>query len=172
MFAKTFHPADSRHPDNRAKTKEMKARRFGETRSAKHAQTRGGVFNTQTADDIRAALSEVETAPVVDLAAQKRLKKRLVDPARKQGEKAFWQSQPWWLRVGPLSILNQFRAIDAGEKAAGTPAWLRVISLPTAVLLMFALMRLDVTGEQFNAALFGLTQWMLSIANAILAWVT
>lgn len=172
MFAKTFHPTDSRHPDNRAKAKEMKARRFGETRSAKHAQTRGGVFNTQTADDIRAALTEVETAPVVDLAAQKRLKKRLVGPARKQGEKAFWQNQPWWLCVGPLSVFNQFRAIDAAEKAAGTPAWLRVISLPAAVLLMFALMRLDATGAQANAVLLGFIQWVLNIAKAILAWVT
>jgi hypothetical protein len=171
MFAKNYHPTDSRHPDNRAKTKEMKARRFGETRGARQAQIRGGVLNTQTADDIRALLTEIETAPVIDRAAQKRLKKRLIDPARKQGEKEFWQNQPWWGRVGPLRIFNQFRAIDAGEKAAGSSVFMRIIGLPAAMVLLYVMMHAGLDEVDVNTVLIDFLNWLLSIANAIITWV-
>ncbi|MFT6169346.1 MAG: hypothetical protein ACJAR9_001464 [Celeribacter sp.] len=170
MFAKHYHPMDARHPNNRAKAKEMKTRRFSETRGAKRKAVSGGMLNTQTADDIRDMLHDVERAPVVDLAAQKTLQKRLIDPARKQGEKAFWQSQPWWLRHGPLSILNKFRAIDAGEKAAGAPAWARALSLPAALILIFGLMRLDLSGADVNAFLFSFLHWLIALANGIIDW--
>lgn len=145
MFSKDYHPLDSRHPANRAVTKTMKARRFSETREGRVKAASGGLFTPDDPKAIRAQLQAVEAAPVLDLDAQKRLKKRLKEPARIEAERAFWKGQPWYLRLGPLRMFTQLFAIDAGQAARGTPLWLRVISLPVALVLYIVMVRADQT---------------------------
>ncbi|RPE71244.1 hypothetical protein EDD53_0359 [Pacificibacter maritimus] len=167
MFSKTYHPMDSRHPNNRAKSREMKSRRLSETRSAQYKAVQGGVLNTQSANDIRAMLQDVESAPIVDLHAQKTLKKRLAEPARVQGEKEFWARQPWWLRHGPLSVFMKFGALRAGEQAKGTPVWMQVLALPVAVLLYIALSNSNLDSADINLATANFVNFLVQIVKSV-----
>ena len=147
LFSKDYHPLDSRHPRNRAQVKDMHSSREGHTRSGKRKIETGGLFNRTSAQELRERLTQVESAPSLDLTAQKRLKRALPAAARKDAEKDFWASQGILGHLGIFGLINQVRALLIGDKKAGTKTWISYAKFPLAALLYLAIVKFSLSPE-------------------------
>jgi hypothetical protein len=134
-----YHPLDSRSKNNRDQKKALDELRIRETRSGKRKLQDGTFFNRPKVEDICEHLADIENASVIDVVAQKRLQKKLSEAARKEAEKEFWSSRGVLGRFGIMGVINEMRAVHAGDMASGKPTWFLYAKFPMACAIYFAI---------------------------------